>query len=246
MIGGLLIIAVLLPLALTRTVPRTPTAAATPSATGSPETSGTPSAAAVLTLPGRAAPVLVFGDSYASGYAADPPTTGYANLLAERFRWRLTVSSEGGAGYLTRGAEGRTYLDRVLALPESGPELILVQGGLNDAAQLPSANDVSSAAVQVLQALHDKYPSAELVVLGPIGVDAQPRAGLAAVDRGLAAATASSGVPYISPLHEEWDIAPYLIADGIHPNTQGHRYITDRLAVALEELAQGATVTNGG
>jgi lysophospholipase L1-like esterase len=66
-----------------------------------------------------------------------------------------------------------------------------------------------------------------------------PDAVIDRVDRAVARAAASAGVPFVDPAAENWtDPAdPGVWADPIHPDDRGHAQIADRLAPLLRPPA---------
>lgn len=192
--------------------------------------------ATLTALPPAGAPVLFFGDSYTEGYGAQPESAGYAYLTAAEFGWDATIDSEGRSGYTVEGLEGNTFGQRAADLPDVDAQFVVLQGGLNDQNNRPTAAGIATAAGDVISALQGQYPYAQVVVLGPIPITAEPLQEMRTVDRGLRDAATAAGVVYISPIAEGWDITGYLIADQAHPSTEGHRYIADQFLASLEAL----------
>lgn len=206
-------------------------------------------APAPLTLPEHPT-VLVFGDSWTYGSAASEPTLGYAYLLADLVHGTTIVNGVRGSGYLKPGIDGPAFGERIAALdPALAPDLIIIQGSINDRAQGEAG--YREAVTAAWDAMAAKYPEAQIVILGPAPHELPVGAATARIDRDLAALAAARGWWYISPVADGW-ITPQNYRDVIdvdlgrkHPSTAGHRYLAERLAAALAELS-GAPVTVAG
>lgn len=194
--------------------------------------------------------VLVFGDSWTYGSAASAPTLGYAYQLADLIGGRTTVDGVRGSGYLKPGLDGGSFGERVAALsPALDPDLVIMQGSINDRAQGEAGyREAVNAAWDALTGL---FPEATVVVLGPAPHILPIEDGTARIDRDLSALAASRGWWYISPIERQWiteqnylDVIDVELGNR-HPSTDGHRYLAEQLAAALAELT-GAAVTEAG
>ncbi len=168
--------------------------------------------------------VDVLGDSYAVGTTLpDPQHQAWAVLLAEREHWNLTVRGIGRTGFVNGGyCDDQSYPTRVDQVLADDPELIIVEGGLNDAGQ-PGIGD---AARDVLAKIPPTIP---VVVVGPIDAPGRSDSDKQTIDRELAAA---AGERYIAPLSWQIEFGP----DGIHPTEAGHVALADYIATALAAL----------
>ena len=80
--------------------------------------------------------MLIFGDSWTYGSAANAPELGYAYVLGGTLGWETIVNGVRGSGYLKPGLDGGTFGERIAALdPALDPDLVIVQGSINDRAQ---------------------------------------------------------------------------------------------------------------
>ena len=200
---------------------------------------------AALELPENAR-VLIFGDSWVYGSAATVPTLGFAYRLAEQLGWQGVVDGVRGSGYLKPGLDGGSYGERVAALdPSLDPDLIILEGSINDR-RLP-ATGYRDAVTAVWDALKTRYPDATIVILGPAPQVLPVEETTARIDADLAELAAARGWWYISPIAEGWITeANYLdvIDTGPigrdHPSDEGHAYLAERVADALDDMG-GAT-----
>jgi acyl-CoA thioesterase I len=172
---------------------------------------------------GAGARVAVIGDSYAQGLRLDRPRESWPSQLDGE----VVVDGFAGSGF-SRAASpcGRvSFGDRVGRALASAPDLVVVQGGLNDV-DVP-LEEVAEGARALLGGLAE-VPS---VVVGP---PAAPRRGAAAaeVDALLATVAAEAGVPYV----RTYDWALDYLPDRLHLTPAGHQEFGDRVADAIQRL----------
>lgn len=168
--------------------------------------------------------VDVLGDSYAVGTTlSDPQHQAWDILLARREHWNLTVRGIGRTGFVNGGYCGnQSYPTRVRQVLADRPQMIIVEGGNNDAGQ----SGIGAAARAVLA----KIPSTvRVVVIGPTDAPGRDGADQRTTDRELAAA---AGPRYISPLRWRLHYGP----DEIHMTAAGNGALADHLATALAAL----------
>jgi lysophospholipase L1-like esterase len=208
-------------------------------------------APAPLTLPENPT-VLVFGDSWTYGSAATDPTLGYAYVIGRTLGWNTIVDGVRGSGYLKPGLDGGTFGERIAQLdPTLDPDLVIVEGSINDRRLFPTG--YRQAVASAWDALAALYPDARIVILGPAPQVLPVEKPTAAIDADLAAMAATRGWWYISPLGEDW-ITPSNYASVIDssdfgrdpPSPEGHAYLAQRLAEDLHRLAEGSGVTADG
>lgn len=198
-------------------------------------------APATLDLPDRPR-VLIFGDSWVYGSAATVPTLGFAYRLGENLGWDAVVDGVRGSGYLKPGIDGGSYPERVAALdPQLDPDLIILEGSINDRRLYPEG--YTDAVTGVWDELASLYPDAAIVILGPAPQVLPVESATARIDGDLSRLAAERGWWYISPIAEGWITeANYLdvIDTGPigrdHPSTDGHAYLAERVAEALDRM----------
>jgi len=235
---ALLAIAVALVCAVAAWHPWTPSSAPDSGAT----TDGAAAAVgpAPLVLPEHAR-VLIFGDSWTYGAAATELTDGYAYLVGRAMGWDAVVDGVRGSGYLTPGLGGGDFGERIAELnPALDPDLVIVQGSINDRALYPRG--YRDAVAAAWDALIGAYPHAQVVILGPAPQVLPVEPATASIDADLAELAAARGWAYVSPIAEQWitdrDYAWIIDTDAgrDHPSTAGHAYLAGRLADDLRTL----------
>ncbi|NQW91384.1 SGNH/GDSL hydrolase family protein [Curtobacterium sp. VKM Ac-2861] len=148
-------------------------------------------------------------DAWVNGFAAETDAT-------------VTVLAEGGTGFTNPGFCGdNTFGSRVDRVAETKPDLVIIEGGLNDTGA--SADDEQTAVRSVLRGLG----AFDVVMVGPVAVPAVT--GEAKVDAWLEKAAGSANVRYVSALRWDIDLGP----DDKHPSAEGHAEFARRLSAAI-------------
>jgi ABC-type Fe3+-hydroxamate transport system substrate-binding protein len=168
--------------------------------------------------------ITVIGDSYAAGDTLADRSDAWVDDFAAETDATVTVLAEGGTGFTNPGFCGdNTFSSRVDRVTATKPDLVIIEGGLNDTEA--SADDEQTAVRSVLRRLG----AFDVVMVGPLDVPAVT--GEAKVDAWLEKAAGSAKVRYVSALR--WDID--LGADDKHPSARGHTEFARRLAAAIAE-----------
>lgn len=192
--------------------------------------------------------VLIFGDSWVYGSAATVPTLGFAYVLSENLGWSTVVDGVRGSGYLKPGIDGGSYPERVAALdPELDPDLIILEGSINDRRLYPEG--YSDAVTAVWDALEALYPEARIVILGPAPQVLPVESATASIDADLSRLAGERGWWYISPIAEGWitddnylDVIDTGVIGNNHPSTDGHAYLAERVAEAIAAMTEATDV----
>lgn len=222
--------------------PATPSVSPT-SASGSPSPSAaaTPAAAAKITLP-EDAKVVMIGDSWTSGYAAEPRTDGFAYLTADSMGWDLTNLGLAGTGYVNAGPNDEgDFADRIANREKDEDiDLVIIQGGLSDASS-EDADDVTAGATKAIRAASTTWPKAQLIILGPCPSRLPATSSLTSVDSQLAALTSTRRINYLSCLKQNWinssNYEEVIDADSSYrPSTAGHAYLAKQLEAGLRKI----------
>ena len=226
--------------------------AATASATLSPTPTASPTATAAATatqagieLP--AEPVLlILGDSYTAGDGADTPDQGWAYLVANELGYPTNIDGVGGTGFAwgggaqdELGGEYELRLQQIAANPSFIPNVLILQGGQNDA-QISNPEEIKAATTQTILAARRFWPGVQVVVLGPSAP--QPLAEeLRGANTAVRAGAEAASAPFIDAIDAGWFTSansPGFDADGAHPNSAGHAYIADRFLASWATLTQ--------
>lgn len=166
--------------------------------------------------------IAVIGDSYSVGLQLDHVGTSWPSRLPGE----VHVYGFSGSGFAEKSSPCGpvSYADRAGRALRSDPQLVVVQGGLNDYDQPDAA--VNDGVRRLLTALEGH----QVVLVGPPDAPARPAA--AHVDELLAASAADAGVPYIATSDVDFDY----LEGGLHLTPEGHREFGELVAEALPEL----------
>jgi len=222
--------------------PTTPAPTSTPAPTPTP--SATPTATPTvppvrLNLPLQP-DVLLVGDSYTEGVGAEPISNGYAFKVAEPLGWTLTRDGRGGSGYVNPTTYGAgIFAERLPRHPTDAYDLVVLQGSSNDVRYGNAELDANLDAT--LQIVRDRYPRAQVLMVGPTNPYGNPSPDLLRVNGEVKAAAAAWGVPFIDPLAESW----FVPGDGRwaanpangHPSNAGYQRIADRFVAGVRALS---------
>lgn len=188
----------------------------------------------------------VLGDSYAEGYGPGW-ASGWVRLLSDRMCWTLMPASgekgagiQHGTGFTTAGREPgmARYLDRVPAVTAGEPDIVLVEGGLNDQGA-PTSEEITDAAARTFSAVKVRIPAGTVIAIGPLmtqGEYTYPDE-VRRVSAAIAAGAEAAGTPFVDPVTEQWLADPNMFSsDQVHPSRDGYREYTQRLMDNLSRM----------
>jgi lysophospholipase L1-like esterase len=183
------------------------------------------------------APTVTFiGDSWTVGRGATD-LYGYAPRTADRLGRHARLLGVGGSGYSVPGPHRNVFADRIKAAVASRPEIIVVQGSLNERRSTPQA--LARAATATLTDLRGRAdPGTRILVVGASDNPGTSDATIDWINEAIGAAAAKAGLPFVDPAAQGWlDPAdPRLWADTIHPSDLGYEAFARRLVPRLQEL----------
>ena len=144
-----------------------------------------------------------------------------------------------GSGYVARGAAGPSA-ERVDAAVALDPDLVVVQGSLNDSGADPGQLDRATA--DTLARLRETADDGTAVLV--VGAPHTPGTDPAVIERinaAIAAAADAAGLPFVDPARENWtDPAdPEIWADRLHPNDAGHHLLAEALVRLMQAALDG-------
>ncbi len=212
--------------------------AATPTATAS--LARTPTATATAQRVGIQLPaepvLLILGDSYTAGNGADQPDQGWAYLVAGSLGYPTNIDGVGGTGFAWGGGEqdnlAQEYevrLQEIAANPAFIPNVLILQGGQNDA-RITNPAEIEAATAQTIESARRFWPGVQVVVLGPSAP--QPLAEeLRSANGAVRAGAAAANAPFIDAYDAGWFTvanSPGFDFDGIHVNAAGHAHIAGK------------------
>lgn len=208
----------------------------------SPSTPG-----AVATVPGAAGPdrraaapvVLFLGTSLTEGYGLGDPAQAFPALIQERIEGAglpFRVMNAGVAGETSAG--GLARLDWIL---RQEPRILVVELGANDGLRGLPVDALEENLRAVIRRSRDRVPAIQVVLLE---MEAPPNLGpayTAAFRQVYGSLSRTEGVTLV-PFFLEGIAGVRALnqADGIHPTSEGHRRMAERVWTALEPLLRQA------
>jgi len=185
-------------------------------------------------------PLVAFlGDSWTAGVGATD-RRGYVVRTADRLGWGYANFGVGGSGYSVPGPHHSLFVERIPQLVALHPDLVVVQGSLNERRSSPGR--LGPAARRALAELATALPPGTPVLV--VGASYNPGTADATIDwinREVSRAATAAGLPFIDPAAARWldPHDPGLWSDTIHPDDRGHQLVADALAPLLQDLARG-------
>lgn len=172
--------------------------------------------------------VVVIGDSWSVGLGLGRPAESWPSRLPGR----VHVAGFSGSGFsATASGCGRevAFAERAAGAVAVGPDLVVVQGGLNDFDQDDAA--IRAGFARLMQVLHPSEAAYRVVVVGPAAAPARA-ARVPRVDQLLGWLAAANDVQYVGTRDLQ---LPYL-PDGLHLTAEGHRLFGDAVAERISAL----------
>ncbi|CAN5128523.1 hypothetical protein BH11ACT2_BH11ACT2_15760 [soil metagenome] len=230
---GLVIVAAAVAAIWIATGPRSSVAAPRTTATHSPaRTTPTPTPTPSHTFSGTAK-IAFLGDSFVAGYGGGGGS--YVDQIGSILDATITADGVVGSGIVNYG-EGLPYGQRVDALLATDPDILVIQGSVNDL-QTPSAA-VATAAQTLVERAKDHRPKVSIVLVGPIYLTSETLPATLEQRAALQAVSRVEKVTYVNPAGWITDAAaPTLIGpDRIHPTAAGYAVIATQLAAQLRPV----------
>lgn len=187
-----------------------------------------------MDAPKPAAPIIsVLGDSYTAGspyggYDGD----GWPARLQIRYGYEVRSKAAGGTGYSVTTVKGTRRMGETisrLSVPRS--DVILFVGSRNDVSTNPSvvAHDARAAYKEA------KTRANRIIVIGPIWDASQPPPQAYAINTVLRREAERAGALYVDGVDWFQGREDMIGEDAVHPNSEGHAYLRDKVAQVLAD-----------
>lgn len=209
---------------------------------------GAPGGAAPAPIPPAAThlvagrPLVAFlGDSWTAGVGATG-RRGYVVRTAGRLGWGYADLGVGGSGYSVPGPHHSLFVQRIPQLVALHPDLVVVQGSLNERHSTPVR--LAAAAASTLTRLRGALdPGTPVLVVGAAYNPGTPDLTIDWINDAISSAAAGAGLPFVNPAAAGWldPHDPRLWSDTIHPDDRGHQLVADALVPLLRDLGQRRT-----
>ncbi|MEE2521277.1 SGNH/GDSL hydrolase family protein [Pseudarthrobacter sp. J75] len=180
--------------------------------------------------------VLLIGDSQSE------PADSWTRRGLAAAGYQVQFCGRGGTGFVAASSTADNYVkalrDGDWNLPTAAPDLIVIQGGGNDAAQGASDSQIAANADQLIAGLKQRYPESEMVMIGTLSRAANAGGGRRSqVDALLGQVAADHKLPFISV--GDWLTRYGLakdLADNVHMNAAGREALGTLLEGRLRDL----------
>ncbi|MDH3012553.1 SGNH/GDSL hydrolase family protein [Gordonia alkanivorans] len=175
-------------------------------------------------------PLVYFvGDSYTGGSPMDAGVQWH-EYVARDYMWSGRNLGVGLSGYVQRGTNGTTYLDRIESSRLFAADMVVVSGGLNDVRRTPESLIVP-AVRSTLCRIRDLAPDVPVAVLSVFA--AARDYGISRMNTVLEAEARRIGAAYIDVTDVLEQSAGSVGSDGTHPTDIGHRVLAESIGPML-------------
>ena len=190
--------------------------------------------------------IEILGDSYVGGSAqGGKGQANWTSLVGTRFgeadtQVEINPIAQPNSGYLARGVTGLVFREAATQRLRPDADVVLIFGSRNDGRQ--SETSMYEAARTLYSDLRILSPKAEIIVVGPVWVDANVPDFIAVNNQAMASAAAEADVRYVDAVTEGWfaETEGTLIGeDGVHPTDAGHAYLAELIYPVLAETVAG-------
>ncbi|WP_436059352.1 SGNH/GDSL hydrolase family protein [Arthrobacter sp. LjRoot78] len=190
--------------------------------------------------------VLIVGDSYTAGWGAETESEGWAHVAGSLMSPAIMIDGIPGTGFAwgggasnERGEQFSVRLRSIAAEQTFTPDVLVLQGGQNDALLRDDAR-VTAAVEATVSEARELWPGIDIVIMGPSAPE--PLAStLKQTNAAVSAAATATGVPFIDASGEQWfnaENSGTFYTDGAHVNAAGHNLIAERFISHWRELTQ--------
>ncbi len=179
------------------------------------------------------ASIAFLGDSFVAGFGGGGGS--YVDQVGSILDATITADGVVGSGLVNYG-DGLPYGPRLDALLATDPDVLVIQGSVNDL-QTPS-EAVASAATVIVDNAKAHRPKVSIVLVGPIYLTSETLPALLEQRAALETVAAEEKITYIDPTGWITDLtASTLIGpDHIHPTAAGYAIIATEMAKQLRPV----------
>lgn len=185
------------------------------------------------------------GDSYTEGMGLQSPEReGWAYVAAGLLGLNPRMDSIAGTGFAWGGGArselGLQFSVRLQDIADQKiivPDVIILQGGQNDAL-LRNDAQVTDAVVATVAQAKKLWPDVQVLIMGPTAPEPLA-ASLKQTNAAVQSGATVAGVPFIDASDEQWftpQNSGSYYADGAHVNAAGHKVIAEHFATHWRTL----------
>ncbi|MGG5171099.1 SGNH/GDSL hydrolase family protein [Pseudarthrobacter sp. J1738] len=185
---------------------------------------------------------LLIGDSQAAGAAGVPGERTWPRQGLNRVGYKVYFVGGGGTGYMAANSTTGNYYDALQHgdwyLPSSAPQLVVFEGGGNDAARGYNNEEIVANADKLVASLQVRYPTSKFLMLGTLARSQNDGGGRRhEVDTVLASVAKKHGIPFVSAGNwiTQYNLGSDL-ADRVHMKMTGHNKLATIFSNKLKAI----------
>jgi acyl-CoA thioesterase I len=178
--------------------------------------------------------ILFFGNSLTAGYGVEP-SQAFPSLIQQRIdslNLPYKIVNAGLSGETT--AAGKNRIDWLL---KEKFEVFVLELGANDALRGINLKESRQNLKEILRKVKEKYPDVRIVIAGmevPPNMGADYAKEFRSIFKDLAEEYKAVLIPFL--LDKVGGEPKLNVADGIHPNAEGHKIVTETVWKALKTV----------
>lgn len=181
--------------------------------------------------------IVCFGDSITAGYGLDDTNDAFPALIQQKIDslgLNYTVINSGVSGETTAG--GKSRIDWIIKQPV---DIFLLELGANDGLRGVPLTETRANLQAIIDIVKQKSPKTTIILAG---MELPPNMGQTYTQEfrqlyaDLAKTNALEFIPFI--LKDVGGIPSLNLADGIHPNIEGHKILAETVWKVLKPLVQ--------
>ncbi|NUU30510.1 SGNH/GDSL hydrolase family protein [Arthrobacter sp. C9C5] len=176
------------------------------------------------------------------GDSQSEPSMSWPRLALRKLGYNVVFCGGSGTGFVVGNGARGSYIDALengeWHLPYGAPPVVVIEGGGNDATRGASDFDIEEHAERLIDAVEERYPAAEVVMVGTLARGAQAGGGRRTqVDSLLGSVAKEYGLSFVSvgDWLTRYGLDRYL-ADDRHLNAEGNEAAAALLSKRLEAL----------
>ena len=167
--------------------------------------------------------VYFIGDSYTGGSPMDSGTRWPAMISQDNAYFERALGV-GLSGYVQRGTDGTTYLDRINTSLLQDADMVVISGGLNDVRRTPEPQ-IAPAVHETFARVRELAPEVPVVVLSVLAPAPDPK--INRMNAVLKAEAQGINAVFLDVTNVLIGAPGSIGSDKTHPTDAGHRLLAD-------------------
>lgn len=152
------------------------------------------------------------------------------------------MDATGGAGFIGGEQVDRGITEQLESVRGRDPQVVVLALGANDRTADPQ--ELTQKADSVIATITERWPAANLILVGPFWRNQSPPEPLLELDAHLEDKAAEMGVAFTSPIQGAW-LDGLISTDNVHPGSEGHGVIASNIIPLLVDAGADQEVQIG-